>query len=384
MRFEFATATRILFGPGTARDLPSLAAVFGRRALWITGANSNRVEPLRRALAAAPVETVSFVVATEPTTDLVTQGSRLAVESGCDMVIAMGGGSVLDGGKAIAAMSTNPGELLDYLEVIGRGLPIKNSPLPFIAVPTTAGTGTEVTRNAVLTSPEARVKVSLRSPLLLARLAVIDPELTVGLPAALTASTGLDALTQLIEPYVSCRANPMTDGFCRSGIPLVKRSLRQAYRHPDDLAAREDMAMASLLSGLSLANAGLGIVHGFAAPIGGMFTAPHGAVCAALLPHAMEVNIAALRKRDSSNVALSRFDAIAQWLTGQGNATAMDGVSWVRNLVSELEIPSLQKYGITSRDVPILCEKAAQASSTKGNPLALVPEELKEIAGRAL
>ena len=384
MRFEFATATRILFGPGTARDLPSLAAVFGRRALWITGANSNRVEPLRRALAAAPVETVSFVVATEPTTDLVTQGSRLAVESGCDMVIAMGGGSVLDGGKAIAAMSTNPGELLDYLEVIGRGLPIKNSPLPFIAVPTTAGTGTEVTRNAVLTSPEARVKVSLRSPLLLARLAVIDPELTVGLPAALTASTGLDALTQLIEPYVSCRANPMTDGFCRSGIPLVKRSLRQAYRHPDDLAAREDMAMASLLSGLSLANAGLGIVHGFAAPIGGMFTAPHGAVCAALLPHAMEVNIAALRKRDSSNVALSRFDAIAQWLTGQGNATAMDGVSWVRNLVSELEIPSLQKYGITSRDVPILCEKAAQASSTKGNPLALVPEELEEIAGRAL
>jgi alcohol dehydrogenase class IV len=384
MRFEFATATRILFGPGTARDLPSLVAGFGRRALWITGANSNRVEPLRRELAATPVETVSFVVATEPTTDVVIQGARLAVESGCDMVIALGGGSVLDGGKAIAAMSTNPGELLDYLEVIGRGLPIKNPPLPFIAVPTTAGTGTEVTRNAVLTSPEARVKASLRSPLLLARLAVIDPELTVGLPAALTASTGLDALTQLIEPYVSCRANPMTDGFCRSGIPLVKRSLRQAYRHPDDLAAREDMALASLLSGLSLANAGLGIVHGFAAPIGGMFAAPHGAVCAALLPHAMEVNVAALRKRDSSNVALGRFDEIAQWLTGQGNATAMDGVTWVRNLVSELGIPSLQKYGITSRDVPILCEKAAQASSTKGNPLALETPELEEILGKAL
>jgi alcohol dehydrogenase class IV len=281
-------------------------------------------------------------------------------------------------------MSTNPGELLDYLEVIGRGLPIKTSPLPFIAVPTTAGTGTEVTRNAVLTSPEARVKASLRSPLLLARLAVIDPELTVGLPAALTASTGLDALTQLIEPYVSCRANSMTDGFCRSGIPLVKRSLRQAYLHPDDLAAREDMAMASLLSGLSLANAGLGIVHGFAAPIGGMFMAPHGAVCAALLPHAMAVNIAALRKRDSSNAALSRFDEIAQWLTGQGNATAMDGVTWVRNLVSELGIPSLQKYGITSRDVPILCEKAAQSSSTKGNSLALETPELEEILGKAL
>jgi alcohol dehydrogenase class IV len=384
MRFEFATATRIVFGPKAARDLPSVVSGFGRHALWITGANAHRVEPLRWALAEARVETTSFVVGSEPTTDLVRQGAKKAIESRCDIVVAIGGGSVLDGGKAIAALATNPGDLMDYLEIIGRGRPIEKPPLPYIAVPTTAGTGTEVTRNAVLTSPEGRVKASLRSPLLLAKVAVIDPELTVGLPAALTASTGLDALTQLIEPYVSCRANPMTDGFCRSGIPLVKRSLRQAYRHPDDLAAREDMALASLLSGLSLANAGLGIVHGFAAPIGGMFTAPHGAVCAALLPHAMEVNIAALRKRDSSNVALSRFDEIAQWLTGQGNATAMDGVTWVRELVSELGIPSLQKYGITPGDISTLCEKAAQSSSTKGNPLALVAPELREILGRAL
>jgi alcohol dehydrogenase class IV len=384
MRFEFATATRILFGPGTARDLPSLVAGFGRRALWLTGSNSQRADPLRSALVAERIETVPFVVATEPTTHLVVQGAKKSIESKCDMVVAVGGGSVLDGGKAIAALAANPGELLEYLEVIGRGRPIENPPLPFIAVPTTAGTGTEVTRNAVLTSPEGRVKASLRSPLLLARLAVIDPELAFGLPAALTASTGLDALTQLIEPYVSCRANPMTDGFCQSGISRVKRSLRQAYRPPDDRAAREDMAMASLLSGLALANAGLGIVHGFAAPIGGMFTAPHGAVCAALLPHAMEINIRALRKRDPSHVALTRFDEIARWLTGQGNATAMDGVSWVRELVSELGIPSLQKYGITPGDVASLCEKAAQASSTKGNPLALETPELAEIFEKAL
>jgi alcohol dehydrogenase class IV len=384
MRFEFVTATRIVFGPGTARDLPSIVAAFGHHALWVTGANTHRAEPLRHALAEAGVETTSFVVSNEPTTDLVRQGAKKASESGCNTVVAVGGGSVLDGAKAIAALATNPGELMDYLEVIGHGRAIEKSPLAFIAVPTTAGTGTEVTRNAVLTSPEGRVKASLRSPLLLAKAAVVDPELTMCLPAALTASTGLDALTQLIEPYVSCRANPMTDGFCRSGIPLVKCSLRRAYWHPDDLAAREDMSLASLLSGLSLANAGLGIVHGFAAPIGGMFTAPHGAVCAALLPHAMEVNIAALRTLEPSHKALSRFDEIARWLTGQGNAKAMDGVTWVRELVSELGIPSLRKYGIATRDIPALCEKAAQASSTKGNPVPLVTGQLEEILGKAL
>ena len=384
MRFEFATATRILFGPGTTRELPALVTGFGHRALWITGGNSNRAEHLRHALAEAQVETVHFGVATEPTTDLVTQGARKAIEFECDVVIAVGGGSVLDGGKAIAALATNRGELLDYLEVIGRGCPFTNPPLPFIAIPTTAGTGTEVTRNAVLTSREGRVKASLRSPLLLARAAVIDPELTVGLPAALTASTGLDALTQLIEPYVSCRANPMTDGFCRSGIPLIVRSLRRAYRHPDDLVAREDMGLASLLSGLALANAGLGIVHGFAAPIGGMFTAPHGAVCAALLPYAMEVNIRALRARNPSSIALSRFDEIARWLTGREKGQGMDVVSWVGDLVTELGIPPLQQYGITAADVSAVCEKAAQASSTKGNPLPLEAAELEEILARAL
>ena len=218
---------------------------------------------------------------------LVRQGVELARREQCDLVIAFGGGSAIDAGKAIAALLANGGELTDYLEVIGKGQPLRHPSVPFIAVPTTAGTGSEVTRNAVLASAEHQVKVSMRSPLMLPRLAVVDPELTLELPPAVTASTGLDALTQLIEPYVSIRANPLTDGFCLEGLRRVSRSLRRAYHAGRDITAREDMSLASLLGGLALANAGLGVVHGFAAPVGGMFHAPHGAICAALLPHGM-------------------------------------------------------------------------------------------------
>ena len=205
--------------------------------------------------------------------------------------------------------------MLDYLEIVGRGKALANRSAPFIAIPTTAGTGAEVTRNAVLASPEHQIKVSLRSPHLLPRLAVIDPELTYDLPPALTASTGLDALTQLIEPYVCLRANPMTDGDCVEGIHRVARSLREAVFNGQNKSAREDMAMASLFGGLALANAGLGAVHGFAGPIGGVFPAPHGAICAALLPQVMAANLRALRQRepDSLRCAVTR---VATLLTG--------------------------------------------------------------------
>ena len=220
----------------------------------------------------------------EPTIAQALQGAQLATDQHCQLVIAIGGGSVLDAGKAIAALSTNRADPLEYLEVIGAGKPLLAPPLPLIAIPTTAGTGAEVTRNAVLMSEPHRTKVSLRSPLMLPRLAVIDPELTFGLPAAITASTGLDALTQLIEAFVSTRSNPMTDALCRDGIQracaIVTTSLSECG---DDAAAREDMALAALFSGLALANAGLGAVHGFAAPLGGIFRAPHGAICAALV-----------------------------------------------------------------------------------------------------
>jgi alcohol dehydrogenase class IV len=384
MRLEFATATRILFGPGTLREVAPLAKGMGSRALVITGRNTERATGLLSALSAAGLSHTTFAASGEPTIALVVDGVRQLRAWRADMVISIGGGSVVDAGKAIAALATNPGELLDYLEVIGKAKELKKPSLPFVAIPTTAGTGAEVTRNAVLASPEHRVKASLRSPLLLPKLAVVDPELTLGLPAALTATTGLDALTQLIEPFVSCRANPLTDGYCREGLARAAHGLRRACEYPSDFAAREDMALASLLSGLALANSGLGSVHGFAASIGGMFPAPHGAVCAALLPPAMEVNVRALRQRQPQSEALARYAEAARLLTAQANASAEDAVTWVRSLCTDLQIPPLRTYGITPSDASALCEKASQSSSMKGNPLPLTPEELREVLAKAL
>lgn len=307
MQFEFATATKILFGAGRLRETGTLAKQFGSRALVVTGRHIDRAEPLVTVLAAEQVARVVFPVNGEPTTDTVLQGVQRAREEQCDLVIGFGGGSAIDAGKAVAAMLANDGDLLDYLEVIGKGQPLKQPPLPFIAIPTTAGAGAEVTRNAVLASPAHRVKVSLRSPMLLPRVALIDPELTYRLPPDVTASTGLDALTQLIEPYVSAKANPMTDALCREGVQKVATSLRRAFENGNDTAARADLSLASLFGGLALANAGLGVVHGFAAPLGGMFPAPHGAVCAALLPGAMEVNLRALQQRQPRHPALRRY-----------------------------------------------------------------------------
>ena len=281
-----------------------------------------------------------FSVSGEPEISTVEQGVALAKTENCDLVIGFGGGSTLDAAKAIAAMLTNGGDLLDYIEIIGRGKKLTKWSAPFIAIPTTAGTGSEVTRNAVLASPEHKLKVSLRSPLLFAKVAMVDPELTYDLPPALTASTGLDALTQLIEPFVCNRANPMTDGLCVEGLRRAARSLRVAFSKGQDKDAREDMAVASLFGGLALSNAGLGAVHGLAGPIGGSFSAPHGAICAALLPHVMAINLRALRQRDPHGAALYRYEEAARWLTGNMNAKADDGVKWVRALVKDLKIPA--------------------------------------------
>ena len=384
MYFEFATATRIVFGEGAVRQVAPAVQSMGRRALVVTGLNADRSKPLCAELSAAGVSSCTFAVEGEPTLDLVRRGAAFARQKQCDVVIAFGGGSVIDTGKAIAALLTNSGELTDYLEVVGKGNALQNPAAPFIAVPTTAGTGSEVTRNAVLGVPERQVKVSLRSPFLLPRLAAVDPELTLGLPPAITARTGLDALTQLIEAYVSIRANPVTDGFCMQGIPLAARSLRRAFGHGHDLEARHDMSLAALFSGLALANAGMGVIHGFAAPLGGRFHAPHGAICAAILPYGMEMNLRALRARAPQSPALRRYQEIAAMLTGRGDACAEDGITCVRDLCRELEIPPLETYGIGEQDVASLIAEAARASSMKWNPLALTSEELREVLRRSM
>jgi alcohol dehydrogenase class IV len=281
-------------------------------------------------------------------------------------------------------LAANPGDILDYLEVVGKGQPFPHAPFPMIAVPTTAGTGSEVTRNAVLGSPEHGVKASLRSPLMLPRIAIVDPNLTLGLPPAITASTGLDALTQLIEPYVSGRANPVTDALCLDGIPVAARSLRKAFENGNDVSARAGMAYASLLGGLALANAGLGVVHGFAAPIGGMFEAPHGAVCAAILPFGIDANLQAMRARDPENPALNRYRRIAAILTDDPDAIPEDVVAWVRTLVRLLRIPPLANWGIAAKDVDGIAAKASQSSSMKANPVVLNTDELKCIMERSI
>jgi alcohol dehydrogenase class IV len=378
MNFEFATATRIVFGAGAAAQIGANVKNLGRRALVVTGKNPARAEKLRANLSASGIGAATFAVAGEPEISTVENGAAVAKKENCDFVIALGGGSVIDAGKAIAAMLTNDGKLLDYLEIIGRGKSLTKPSAPFIAIPTTAGTGAEVTRNAVLASPPHKVKVSLRSPLMLPTAAVVDPELTYDLPPALTASTGLDALTQLIEPYVCLRANPMTDGFCEQGIFRAARSLRECVFNGQNKCAREDLALASLFGGLALANAGLGAVHGFAGPIGGMFPAPHGAVCAALLPYVMAANLRALREREPQNQALARYQKVAALLTGQPHTTADAGVEWVQKLVADLPVPKLGTYGIRDEHVTDIVAKSANASSMKANPIALTPDELAQ------
>ncbi len=379
MRFEFTTAGRIVFGPGALAEAGAIAREFGRHALVVTGRDPSRSQRLRDLLGVEKISTTVFSVPGEPATDEVVRGTAHARAAGCDLVIGFGGGSALDAAKTIAALLTNGGDLFDYLEVVGRAQPLARPAVPCIAIPTTSGTGSEVTRNAVLASPPHRVKVSLRSPHLLPRVALVDPELTHDLPPALTAATGLDALTQLIEPYVTPRANPMTDAFCVEGIARAARSLRRAVEHGRDASAREDMALASVLGGLALANAGLGAVHGFANPIGGMFTAPHGAICGALLPHVMAANLDALRARTPDHGAIRRYDEIARLLTGRSDAVADDGVRWVRELVGALKVPVLTTYGVTASDIPTITAAAAKASSMKANPVALTPDELAAI-----
>jgi alcohol dehydrogenase class IV len=349
----------------------------------VTTPTIERAMPLLNLLSEQGVEYTLFTVEGEPTTETARWGTRQARQAGCDMVIGLGGGSVIDTGKAVAALLTNGGDPLDYLEVIGRGQPLTEPSAPYMAIPTTAGTGAEVTRNAVLASPEHRVKASLRSPLMLPTVALVDPELTYRLPSDVTAYTGLDALTQVIEPFVSVKANPMTDALCREAITRGARSLRPAYESGDP-AAREDMALVSLFGGLALANAALGAVHGFAGPFGGMYESPHGAVCAALLPHVMAINVAALQARQPTSEALRRYDEVARLLTGSPEATACDGVTWVEDLCAALHVPTLATYGIVSADFGDLIDKSAAASSMKGNPIPLTADEMRTILARAV
>jgi len=384
MEFEFATAQRIVFGSGKVCELPNLIKGMGRRAAFATGSNAERIAPVFQTLKKCGANPAAFSIKGEPTTDRIAGLARQAREQGCDFVVAFGGGSVIDAGKAIAALLTNTRDLMDYLEVIGKGAPLTEEPAPCIAIPTTAGTGAEVTRNAVLLSPGHKVKVSMRHPRMLPTIALVDPKLTVSMPPEVTASTGLDAFTQLLEAFVSIKANPLTDGICREGLKKAARALPRAYAKGADLAAREEMAVASLFGGLALANAGLGAVHGFAGSIGGMFEAPHGMVCAALLPAVFKTNVKALEERAAESLALAKYREAAHIVTGNPDAKPDDALLWIKELCMQMSVPGLADLGVVEADIPAVVEKARRASSMKGNPIELTKDELANILQNSL
>jgi alcohol dehydrogenase class IV len=379
--FEFATAARIVAGAGRAAELPGLLAGLGSRVLVCTGADPARHAGL---LADLALPVLVFPVAGEPTIELARAGAAAAREHGADVVAAIGGGSVIDLGKAVAMLLGNGGDPLDYLEVVGSGQKITRPAVPCAAVPTTAGTGAEVTANAVLTSPAHRLKASLRSPLMIPRIALVDPQLTVSCPPAVTAASGLDALTQCLEPFVSVRANPLTDGLATEGLRRAAAGLRAAYADGGDLGARADMSVCSLLGGMALANAKLGAVHGLAGVIGGTADVPHGVACAALLAPVIEANVRALRAGNPAHLALGRYTEVAGLLTGTPTASIEDGVAWIRETVTLLAVPGLASFGVRPQDAGDIAAKAATSSSMQGNPVTLSPADLRAVILQAL
>ena len=379
--FEFATAGRIVAGAGRAAELPGVLAGLGSRVLVCTGANPARHAGL---LAGLGRPAAAFPVAGEPTVELARAAVAVAREHGADVVAAIGGGSVIDLGKAVAALLANGGDPLDYLEVVGSGQKITQPAVPCIAVPTTAGTGAEVTANAVLAVPEHRLKASLRSPLMIPRVALVDPVLALSCPPRVTAASGLDALTQCLEPFVSVRATPLTDGLAREGLRRAATGLRAAHADGGDLAARTDMAICALLGGMALANAKLGAVHGLAGVIGGTADVPHGVACAALLAPVIEANVLTLQSGAPGSPVLNRYAEVGRLLTGDAGASIQDGLAWIRETLTLLGVPGLAGFGLGREDADDIAAKALTSSSMQGNPVALSQGQLKAVLLEAL
>jgi alcohol dehydrogenase class IV len=384
VRFDLTLPGDIRFGAGRVSEVPGALADLGtNRVLVITGRTTSRADGIRAALNAADMSSMVLGVATEPSIERVRAAVDLALETGCDAVLGFGGGSALDVAKAVAVLARSGTDPMDHLEVIGAGRPIERPGLPCVAVPTTAGTGSEVTRNSVLSG--GGVKASLRSPLMLAKLAVVDPDLLVGVPKPTIAASGMDALSQLIEPLLSQRAHPFTDALARDGIRRSARSLRRAYQEGmEDPGVREDLAIASLFSGMCLANSGLGAVHGLAAAAGARLSAPHGAVCAAVLTAATDVNLRALRERAPNHFALQRIAEVASLLTGRPEASPEDAIAWLAELTAAMSIPGLASYGLNQDAIATVVTAAQRASSMRGNPIELSDQEVTEIVTRSL
>ena len=378
--FQLCTPTHLHIGEGTLANLPSLAAQLPTPILILTGPRSTRHEPLWKSLSTLPAQhLIPLENQGEPTADHLQMLTQTAREKGARSVIAMGGGSAIDMGKALAAMLTNPQPLTTYLEIIGDAQPLDHPPAPMIAIPTTAGTGAEATRNAVIAIPEANVKVSLRHRSMIPDSVIVDPTLTLSTPPHITAATGLDALTQLIEAFCSNRSHPLTDALCRSGLTQLANALETAYHEGDHLRARSTMAYAALLSGIALTHVGLGSVHGLAGPLGGRLGTPHGDICATLLPTAIQTNIHALHERQPNHSAIAKYDEAAALILNQPNATHHHLCDWIQEMLINMRIPTLQQAGLTPDQFIPTLQQAQQATSMKCNPIELTQNELNHL-----
>lgn len=379
MNFDFSTSGQIIFGQGSIQRLAEVITGIGGYGMVVMGSHLDGNNPVEDNLISAGIPYTRTVVLREPTMDIIEAGAAEARDKKVDFIIAIGGGSVIDAGKAIGMLASNAGRVLDFVEVVGKGQRFTKPSLPVIAIPTTAGTGSEVTRNAVVSIPQHKVKASLRHPGMVPYKAIIDPGLMLDLPAGITSSTGMDALTQVIEPFTSAKSNPMVDSLCLPAIKMGIQSLPECYSTPHNLEAREKMAYVSLIGGIALTNAGLGAVHGFAAAIGGMKDIPHGAICASMLVPVLEANYLAIMERQPENPARDKYEILTKLLLPPGRRNVEELIKMLYQFTQEIGTPGLGKLGVRTEEYPQIVEKALNASSMKGNPIRLSAEELTNI-----
>lgn len=384
MDFTFKTVGEIKFGNGRSAEIATLLPDSAKRIFVLTGSTPKRSQHVWQRLKNEGFAVEIFPIAREPDVELIIQAIEAAREFKAESVVAIGGGSVIDSGKAVASLLANPGNLFDYLETVGQGKPITKPSLLMIAVPTTAGTGSEVTRNSVIGVPSHGVKVSMRSPRMLPHFAIVDPELSHDLDPKIAAYSGMDALIQCIEAFISNQANPLADGLASQGIRLAANALLKACGPTLDRKAKEDMCAASVCGGLALANAKLGAVHGFAGPLGGMISAPHGAICASLIIPAWEANYAALLARDPKGKHIAKMDAVARILTSNPEASGNYATAWLEKLIDNLPLSRLGELNFENHQIAEAVRKSSNASSMKGNPIKLSEHQLRDILEAAI
>ncbi|MFX0124831.1 MAG: iron-containing alcohol dehydrogenase [Candidatus Hodarchaeota archaeon] len=391
MEFEFLPTPQIFFGFKQFHKIGTLVKELGSRLLIVASGSAFNSPETREtftvSISKQEIEFDTFLIIEEPTIETIDFGVQKAKEFNADVIMSLGGGSAIDASKAIAGLYTNGGSARDYMEVIGKGSVITQPSLPIIAVPTTAGTGSEVTKNAVILAEKEKFKASIRSPLLIPRIAIIDPMLMLSVSPSFTATCGMDALTQLIEAYTSNKSQPLTDAWALLGVEKAFKSLLTCYNDGQSLNARKDMALASLLSGICLANAGLGAIHGFASPMGGL-KIPHGVICAALLKPTIEANIKELKKMDSENITLKKYAKLGEIISKKSQPSINEAhrvlVDYLGRLTQELKIPTLSKFGLNDSDIGIIVDKAKKSSSMRYNPIKLKKTVLMEILQQTL